>query len=58
MVCTPRHLSALVRGPVILDEGLFESLRHLVLDEVSLAVFCLLTLADLFYSKRCDLPTC
>lgn len=35
VVCTPVHLSSLVRGPVILDEGLFQHLRHLVLDEVS-----------------------
>lgn len=34
VVCTPRHLAALVRGPVILHEGLFESVRHVVLDEV------------------------
>jgi superfamily II DNA/RNA helicase len=35
LVCTPAHLSSLVRGPIILDEGLFQHLRHLVLDEVS-----------------------
>jgi hypothetical protein len=34
VVCTPRHFAELVRGPVITQESLFESVEHVVLDEV------------------------
>jgi hypothetical protein len=34
VVCTPRHFAELVRGPVIMQESLFESVEHVVLDEV------------------------
>lgn len=34
-VCTPAFLANFIRGPNILEEELFRSLRQLVLDEVS-----------------------
>ena len=34
LVCTPRYLASFVRGPIINEEALFESIRYLVLDEV------------------------
>ena len=36
VVCTPRYLSNQIKGPVISDKCLFESIRHVVLDEVSI----------------------
>ena len=36
LVCTPKYLASFVRGPVINEEALFESIRYLVLDEVYL----------------------
>jgi superfamily II DNA/RNA helicase len=35
LISTPGYLAKFIRGPVILEEGLFESIRYLVLDEVS-----------------------
>jgi hypothetical protein len=35
-VCTPAFLANFIRGPNILEEELFRSLRQLVLDEVSI----------------------
>lgn len=34
LVCTPRHLADLIHGPVITQEALFESIKHVILDEV------------------------
>jgi superfamily II DNA/RNA helicase len=36
LICTPRYLSKQVKGPHILDERLFESIKHIVLDEADL----------------------
>jgi len=35
LVCTPAFLSNFVRGPVIIQEELFQNIRVLVMDEVS-----------------------
>ena len=34
LVCTPRYLANFLQGPVNHEPMLFESIRHLVLDEV------------------------
>ena len=35
LICTPAFMSSFIRGPAILEEELFRSVRYLVLDEVS-----------------------
>ena len=39
LICTPTYLTKFLKGPKILDETLFKSIKHIVLDEVKSFLF-------------------